>query len=288
MQREFPLRKGTVSSISFSAVLVLSALWLMNNSLALTVTGSVGSNISVSCRYPETYENNSKFFCQMSGWFSPRDPQCVHTTHRDTRSERGRLALLDDTSAYVLTALVSRLAPEDSGKYWCGVDIHLLPDFTSEIWITVSKEQTTDLFPEEPGESYSRFMMMVALMCVCALLFVFLFGLFQVLKHSSRSNSGSAPHRRTISNPVQDDYQRIRLPDSSKAQRDKEEFYRPINLDYTNTEAVDTDSYYTDVVSAQTQDQIYTELNASRRSHVYQSFTADSAQEEAIYHTIDH
>ncbi|XP_077057580.1 uncharacterized protein LOC143710526 isoform X2 [Siphateles boraxobius] len=281
----------TVSSISFS-VLVLSALWMMNNSLALTVTGYVGSNISVSCRYPETYENNSKFFCQMSVRFSPRDPQCVHTTHRDTRSERGRLALLDDTSAHVLTALVSRLAPEDSGKYWCGVDIDLLPDFTSEIWITVSKgepqEQTTDLFLKEPGESYSRFMMMVALICVSALLFVFLFGLFQVLKHSSRSNPGSAPHRRTISNPAQDSNQRIRLPDSSKAQSDKEEFSRPINLDYTNTEAVDTDSYYIDVVSAQAQDQIYTELNASRRSHVYQSLTADSAQEEAIYHTIDH
>ncbi|XP_039503691.1 CMRF35-like molecule 8 isoform X2 [Pimephales promelas] len=276
----------TVSSISFS-VFVLSALCLMNNSLALTVTGSVGSNISVSCRYPETYENSSKFFCQMSGRF-----QCVHTSRRDARSERGRLALLDDTSAHVLTALVSSLAPEDSGRYWCGVDIDLLPDFTSEIWITVSKgdpqEQTIDLFPEERDESYSRFMMMVALMCVCALLFVILFGLFQVLKHSSRRNSGSAPHRRTISNPVQDAYQRIRLPDSSKAQSGQEEFYRPINLDYINTEAVDTDSYYIDVVPAQTQDHIYTELNASRRSHVYQSFTADSAQEEAIYNTIDH
>jgi len=83
------------------------------------------------------------------------------------------------------------------------------------------QEQTIDLFPEERDgevtkthththththmwfsffqsthcgfastESYSRFMMMVALMCVCALLFVILFGLFQVLKHSSRRNSG--------------------------------------------------------------------------------------------------
>ncbi|KAK7161052.1 hypothetical protein R3I94_003891 [Phoxinus phoxinus] len=131
-------------------------------------------------------------------------------------------------------------------------------------------------------------MMMVALMCVCALLSVFLFGLFQVLKHSSRRNSGSAPRRRTISNPVQDAYQGIMLPDSSKAQSENEEFYRPINLDYKNTEAVDADSDYIDVVSAQTQDQIYTELNASRWSHVYQSITADSAQEEPIYHTIDH
>ncbi|XP_067298649.1 uncharacterized protein [Pseudorasbora parva] len=281
----------TVTSISFS-VLGLAALWLMDNSLALTVTGSVGSNISVTCRYPETYENNSKYFCQISGSFAQSDPQCVQTTQRETRSKRGRLALLDDTSAHVLTALVSRLAPEDSGKYSCGVDIDLLPDFTSEIWLTVIKgdpqEQTTDVFPEEPGESYSRFMMMVALMCVCALFSVCLFGLCQVLKHNSCSNAGSAPHRNTMPNSVQDDYQRIRLSDSSKAQSDKEEITETTGPDYTNTEPVDTDSYYIDVASAQTQDQIYTELDGNRQSHVYQSLTADSAREEAIYHTADH
>ncbi|KAK9981705.1 hypothetical protein ABG768_001229 [Culter alburnus] len=279
----------TVTSISFS-VLGLSALWLMENSLALTVTGSVGSNISVTCRYPEMYQNNSKFFCQMNDSFAQRDPQCVQTTRRETRSERGRMALLDDTSTHVLTALISRLAPEDSGKYWCGVDISLLPDFISEIWLTVTKgdpqEQTKNHFLEERGESHSRFMMMVALMCVFALFFVCVFGLIQVLKHNSRSNSGSVLHRtRTISNSMPDGHQRINHPDSLEAQSDKEEFYRPTNPDYINTEPVDTDSY-TDVVSAQTQDQINTELDTSRQSHVYQNLTADSVQ-ESIYHTID-
>ncbi|XP_016112664.1 uncharacterized protein [Sinocyclocheilus grahami] len=278
----------TSTSISFS-VLGLSALWLMENSLAVNITGSVGSNISVSCSYPETYENNSKYFCQMSGSFAPEDLQCVHTTQPETRSERGRVTLLDDTNAHLLTANISRLAPEDSGKYWCGVDIALLPDFTSAIWITVTKEhpqeQTTDLFPEEPGESYSMFMMMVALMCVGALFFVCLFGLFQVLKHNSRSNSGSVLHcTRTISNPVPDGHQRTHrdLPDLPKVQSEKEELYRPTNPDYTNTEPAD----YIDVVSAQTKDQIYTELDSNRQSQVYQSLTADSLQ-ESIYHTID-
>ncbi|RXN11636.1 CMRF35-like molecule 8 [Labeo rohita] len=160
----------------------------MENSLAVTITGSVGSNISVTCSYPETYQNNSKFFCQMSSSFALGDV-CVHITQQETRSEQGRLVLLDDTSAHVLTANISRLAPEDSGKYWCGVDIAQLPDFTLEIWITVTKEQTTDLFPKEPGDSYSRFMMMVAFICVGALFFVCLFGLFQVLKRNSCSNS---------------------------------------------------------------------------------------------------
>ncbi|RXN33114.1 CMRF35-like molecule 8 [Labeo rohita] len=160
----------------------------MENSLAVTITGSVGSNISVTCSYPETYQNNSKFFCQMSSSFALGDV-CVRITQQETRSEQGRLVLLDDTSAHVLTANISGLAPEDSGKYWCGVDIAQLPDFTLEIWITVTKEQTTDLFPKEPGESYSRFMMMVAFICVGALFFVCLFGLFQVLKRNSCSNS---------------------------------------------------------------------------------------------------
>lgn len=271
------------------AVLGLSALWLMENSLAVNITGSVGSNFSVSCSYPETYQNNSKYFCQMSGSFAPGALQCVHITQPETRSGRGRLALLDDTSAHVLTANISTLAPEDSGKYWCGVDIALLPDFTSEIWITVTKEQpqeqTTDRFTEDPAESYSRFMMMVALMCVGALFFVCLFGLIQVLKHNSRSNSGFVLHRtRTLSNPVTDGHQRTHrdLTDIPKVQSEKEERYRPTVPDYINTEPAD----YTDVVSAQTKDQIYTDLDSNRQSQVYQSLTADSVQ-ESIYHTID-
>uniref|UniRef100_A0A8C2CDM1 Immunoglobulin V-set domain-containing protein n=1 Tax=Cyprinus carpio TaxID=7962 RepID=A0A8C2CDM1_CYPCA len=271
------------------AVLGLSALWLMENSLAVNITGSVGSNISVSCSYPETYQNNSKYFCQMSGSFAPGALRCVHITQPETRSGLERLALLDDTSAHVLTANISTLAPEDSGKYWCGVDIALLPDFTSEIWITVTKEQpqeqTTDRFTEDPAESYSRFMMMVALMCVGALFFVCLFGLIQVLKHNSRSNSGFVLHRtRTLSNPVTDGHQRTHcdLPDIPKVQSEKEERYRPTIPDYINTEPAD----YTDVVSAQTKDQIYTDLDSNRQSQVYQSLTADSVQ-ESIYHTID-
>uniref|UniRef100_A0A8C1BHX8 Immunoglobulin V-set domain-containing protein n=1 Tax=Cyprinus carpio carpio TaxID=630221 RepID=A0A8C1BHX8_CYPCA len=281
------MRTGT--SISFSAVLGLSALWLMENSLAVNITGSVGSNISVSCSYPETYQNNSKYFCQMSGSFAPGALRCVNITQPETRSGRGRLALQDDTSAHVLTANISTLAPEDSGKYWCGVDIALLPDFTSEIWITVTKEQpqeqTTDQFTEDPAESYSRFMMMVALMCVGALFFVCLFGLIQVLKHNSRSNSGFVLHHtRTLSNPVTDGHQRTDrdLPDVPKVQSEKEERYRPTVPDYINTEPAD----YTDVVSAQTKDQIYTDLDSNRQSQVYQSLTADSVQ-ESIYHTID-
>ncbi|XP_059409340.1 uncharacterized protein LOC132143221 isoform X1 [Carassius carassius] len=278
-----------ITSISFSVVLGLSALWLMENSLAVNITGSVGSNISVSCSYPETYQNNSKYFCQMNGSFAPGALQCVHISQPETRSERGRLALLDDTSAHVLTANISTLAPEDSGKYQCGVDIALLPDFTSEIWITVTKEhpeeETTDLFTEEPPESYSRFMMMVALMCVGALFFVCLFGLFQVLKHNSRRNSGFVLHcTRTISNPVVDGHQITNrdLPDLPKVKSEKEELYRPTVPDDTNAEPAD----YIDVVSAQTTDQIYTELDSNRQSKVYQSLTADSVQ-ESIYHTLD-
>ncbi|XP_050976567.1 uncharacterized protein LOC127171744 isoform X4 [Labeo rohita] len=279
----------TTTSISFS-VLGLSALWLMENSLAVNITGSVGSNISVTCSYPETYQNNSKFFCQMSSSFALGDV-CVHITQQETRSEQGRLVLLDDTSAHVLTANISRLAPEDSGKYWCGVDIAQLPDFTLEIWITVTKEhppeQTTDLFPKEPGESYSRFMMMVAFICVGALFFVCLFGLFQVLKRNSCSNSGLVLHySKAISNPVVDDHQRINLPDLPKVQNEKEELYRTTNPDHTNTKPDNRVLYNIDVVSAQTKDEIHTDLDSNRQSHVYQSLTADSLH-QSIYHTTD-
>ncbi|KTF71186.1 hypothetical protein cypCar_00049838, partial [Cyprinus carpio] len=183
------MRTGT--SISFS-VLGLSALWLMENSLAVNITGSVGSNISVSCSYPETYQNNSKYFCQMSGSFAPGALRCVNITQPETRSGRGRLALQDDTSAHVLTANISTLAPEDSGKYWCGVDIALLPDFTSEIWITVTKEQPQEQTTDQFTEDRAGFVL---------------------------------HHTRTLSNPVTDGHQRTDrdLPDVPKVQSEKEE-----------------------------------------------------------------
>ncbi|KAK9981712.1 hypothetical protein ABG768_001236 [Culter alburnus] len=80
------------------------------------------------------------------------------------------------------------------------------------------------------------------------------------------------------------------LPNSHTAQNDnislENELHRPVN-----PEPADTDLDYTNVNSAVTNsqnlDQIYTELNASRQSHIYQCLTADSAQEESIYHNID-
>lgn len=83
---------------------------------------------------------------------------------------------------------------------------------------------------------------------------------------------------------MQDGHQRTHrdLPDVPKVQSEKEERYRPTVPDYINTEPAD----YTDVVSAQTKDQIYTDLDSNRQSQVYQSLTADSVQ-ESIYHTID-
>ncbi|XP_042573390.1 uncharacterized protein LOC122136003 [Cyprinus carpio] len=63
-------------------------------------------------------------------------------------------------------------------------------------------------------------------------------------------------------------------------------FHRP-----ANTDTVDTDLDYMNVAAAVRNgvdpDQIYTELNASRQSDVYQSLRTDSVQEESIYHNID-
>ncbi|XP_051560901.1 uncharacterized protein LOC127445130 isoform X2 [Myxocyprinus asiaticus] len=263
---------------------------------------------SVPCSYPERYENNSKYFCWMNDFLAQRDSvDCVYTTRQDAWSGRGRIALLDNTTTHVLTAFIYSLILEDAGKYWFGVDVSLRPDFNSEFQLTITNGNpqipNTQRNQEEHGETYSRFMMMVALMCVCALFCVGLFGLFQVLKHYSHNISVSAPNRtRAISDLKQDDRQRIKhpvLPDSPTADIAEGsaagEFHRPISTDYTNTEAADMtvpdrDSYYIDVVPAQTDSsslgQIYTELDVNRQSHVYQCLT-DHLVLESFYHSID-
>uniref|UniRef100_A0A673MKT9 Immunoglobulin V-set domain-containing protein n=1 Tax=Sinocyclocheilus rhinocerous TaxID=307959 RepID=A0A673MKT9_9TELE len=249
---------------------------LFTNSLAVNITGSVGSNISVSCSYPETYQNNSKHFCQTSGSFAPGDLQCVHTTQPESRSEGARLALLDDTSAHVLTANISRLAPEDSGKYWCGVDIALLPDYTSQIWITVTSgeihnrtnrdtltfimQQLIHAFPsssvcvlshqEDISSSCCKSVIDVITFTSIATLIVTLITITNVLIDMKASS-------------LQDEYVKMHsvvLTNSPTARSDRgsviQDFHRPANIEPVPS----TDACYIDFVQPDL-DQIYTEMN---------------------------
>ncbi len=75
------------------------------------------------------------------------------------------------------------------------------------------------------------------------------------------------------------------VSDSHTAQSDDgsaaNEFHRPANTD------TDLDYVYMNAAAAVNPDQIYTDLNASRQSDIYQSLRTDSVQEESIYHSID-
>ncbi|KAM7418842.1 hypothetical protein PAMA_016120 [Pampus argenteus] len=102
----------------------------------------------------------------------------IQAKHNQWVSE-GRFSLYDNTTDGFFIVTMSKLVPEDSGTYWCGVDVTFFPDHISVIQLNVSREYNLPLF-------------LTAVIYVTAMLFVCVFTLCLLLavKHQR-----SGPHQ---------------------------------------------------------------------------------------------
>uniref|UniRef100_A0A671ME48 Immunoglobulin domain-containing protein n=1 Tax=Sinocyclocheilus anshuiensis TaxID=1608454 RepID=A0A671ME48_9TELE len=240
------------------------------------VIGLRGERLDIRCSYEAGYESNSKYLCK---------GECRNIMVKSgSPAEDERFSLTDDTTARVFTVSITDLRTEDTGLYCCAVE-RPFTDIYSEILLLVTE-----------GNSCSLFVIIIitaglVLLLISAVLLVVavwkkktcgftslltddeaIISLFPIPQNASEKGN---PAVISNSHTAQSD-------DGSAAN----EFHRP-----ANTEAVDTDLDYMNVAAAVRNgvnpDQIYTELNSSRQSHVYQSLRTDSVQEESIYHSID-
>ncbi|XP_016361880.1 uncharacterized protein LOC107703669 [Sinocyclocheilus anshuiensis] len=216
-----------------------------------------------------------------------------------------RFSLSDDTTARVFTVTITDLRTEDAGQYWCAVE-RTLPDVYSEILLLVKQDKRpaevttislclitstrvstaplthqTLLAQTSPPDSGSFVIIIttggLVLLLICAVLLIVAIWKKKMCGLVSFSAEGlHLTFRKEEENTYETENAAV-VSNSHTAQSDDV------------SEAADTDLDYMDAAAAVRNsvnpDQIHTELNTSRHSHIYQSLTADS-QEESIYHCI--
>ncbi|XP_048051305.1 CMRF35-like molecule 5 [Megalobrama amblycephala] len=265
------------------------------------VTGHRGERFEIRCSYKSGYESNSKYFCKGKCTIGIKNIMIKSGSPAKDK----RFSLTDDKTNKVFTVTITDLRTADEGQYWCAVKRAFAPDVYSKILLLVKEDKKTTevstispffststsapLTPQTPLPQTSSpdtgsFGIIIAGVLVFLLIgAVLLIVAIRKKKqtHGPVSSSTEGLHL-TLGNGEENEYDEGNptvLPNSCTAQSDnisaENEFHRPVNTEPANS-----------VTNSQNLDQIYTELNASRQSDIYQCLTADSAQ-ELIYHNTD-
>lgn len=98
------------------------------------MTGVEGQTLDFKCEYSHNLQSNAKYLCN-----SDSNKPLIRTTKQNDWETNGRFSLYDNTTAAFILIRITNLAPEDSGKYICGVDISLYPDEMSSVQVNVSQ-----------------------------------------------------------------------------------------------------------------------------------------------------
>ncbi|KAK2112001.1 hypothetical protein P7K49_011748 [Saguinus oedipus] len=91
-----------------------------------TVTGTVGSSLSVQCRYEEKYKMFNKYWCRQP--CLPFWHETVETTGSETVVRSDRVIITDHPGDRTFTVTLENLMAEDAGKYRCGIATILQED----------------------------------------------------------------------------------------------------------------------------------------------------------------
>ncbi|XP_032097713.1 protein CD300H isoform X2 [Sapajus apella] len=114
-----------------------------------TVMGTVGSSLSVQCRYEEKYKMFNKYWCRQP--CLPFWHETVETTGSETVVRSDRVIITDHPGDRTFTVTLENLTAEDAGKYRCGIATilqedglsGLLPEPFFQVQVLVSSTSTT-------------------------------------------------------------------------------------------------------------------------------------------------
>ncbi|KAM5309141.1 CMRF35-like molecule 2 isoform 2-T2 [Glossophaga mutica] len=84
-----------------------------------SVSGTVGSSLTVRCWYEESYKGHNKYWCR-----GEHDIDCdkiVETEGQEREQRNGRVSIQDNPDARTLTVTVRDLHAADAGSYWCKI-----------------------------------------------------------------------------------------------------------------------------------------------------------------------
>ncbi|XP_034008208.1 uncharacterized protein LOC117499733 [Trematomus bernacchii] len=83
------------------------------------VSVRAGGSITVPCLYESKYSNHVKYLCKGSTWAF-----CSYEVKTNKPSSSGTFSISDDKKLRVFTVTINDLTEEDTGYYWCAVDIN--------------------------------------------------------------------------------------------------------------------------------------------------------------------
>uniref|UniRef100_A0A8C2FGI7 CMRF35-like molecule 1 n=1 Tax=Cyprinus carpio TaxID=7962 RepID=A0A8C2FGI7_CYPCA len=291
----------------WSFLLLWSCMGIVVVGAPVTVTGHRGESLNIRCTYESGYESNSKYLCKGACKIGNK----VILVKSGSPAEDQRFSLSDARTARVFTVTITELRQEDAGQYWCGVERTLI-DVYSEILVLVKLDITTEgptirlclmtstrvstaplthqtlqaqTSPPDSG-SFVNIIVITAgglvLFLICAVLLIVAIWKKKTCGLGSFSAQGlHLTFRKGEDNTYETETPAV-VSNSHTAQSNAGSA--------ENTVAVDTDLDFMTAAAAVTNsvnpDQICTELTPGRHSHIYQSLTAASLQEESIYHTI--
>ncbi|KAL6482419.1 hypothetical protein MHYP_G00104990 [Metynnis hypsauchen] len=96
--------------------IIIFTIYLISDPCCLgpnTVAGYLGETVTISCSYPEEFEENIMFFTKWNGKY-------FTDVIYNTETQRGRFSISDDRSSKVLSVNISDVREDDGGVYFCG------------------------------------------------------------------------------------------------------------------------------------------------------------------------
>ncbi|KAF4117804.1 polymeric immunoglobulin receptor [Onychostoma macrolepis] len=97
-----------------------------------------GESVTVPCHYNPQYISHVKYWCQ--GRMREFCTSLARTDDPDSAPNgKGRVTIADDPTQHVFTVSMRNLTEEDSGWYWCGVELGgmWVSDSTASLYISV-------------------------------------------------------------------------------------------------------------------------------------------------------
>ncbi|XP_060774467.1 polymeric immunoglobulin receptor-like [Neoarius graeffei] len=101
---------------------------------SISETVHVGEDLTVSCKYPESLRNASKFFCKR-----PKLAACLYdAVVPESRKSvnNGKSTLYDDWEKQIFTVSMKDVTEQDSGEYWCGAEVAWTTDHGYKVYFT--------------------------------------------------------------------------------------------------------------------------------------------------------
>ncbi|XP_067355349.1 uncharacterized protein [Channa argus] len=190
---------------TITAIVTVLQIQALISERTSTVAGVEGQTCSFRCEYPAKIQSNLKFLWRVDDSLYN---SLIRTSKENEWVRNRHFSLYDNTTGGFIIIRVDKLVQEDTGVYWCGVDVSSLPDYVCVIQLKVIRAKLQEnlsnyitkmpISPMDPTvDPFNKSLFLTAMMCVAAMLFVCLFTLCLLLTVKHRS---SAPrHNRQVS-----------------------------------------------------------------------------------------